>query len=496
MGRFAAAGVILAAWAALAIQVAGTTAAAGPHPAAGPVGRNLTGNLVALVRTRPLGALAGSQRRDARIESARRRIVKVVARTSFRRVRSIPLIGEVTVRPPPGGGLAGARRELAADPAVLRVAPERYRTLRYLPNDPALTMRDPHAPSGDHYQWNLRREGLPAAWNRTRGRHAKLAIIDTGVDGDQPDLKGRIVRAADQTGNADCGGLLEPPCTPARHDDFGHGTHVAGLACGQGNNRFGLAGAAFACSLIDEKASHSVEFRDTAIAESIVDATGSGADVINMSFGGPGRAPGIRAAIHRAFAHGVVLVAAARNDRDPNPITNGGFSSGSDQGVPAAYLQPEGSGPRIRSGRGLVVTAALHNRRPAWFGPGHGTGISLAAYGAASSACEFRSDCGIFSTFPSNPTEIEEGNVIAGEPGCGNCRASFDGSDDFAYLEGTSMAAPQVAGAAALIRSERPGIANTKVIRVIKRTASGHAFGANLGWGILNAGRALRRATR
>ena len=58
------------------------------------------------------------------------------------------------------------------------------------------------------------------------------------------------------------------------------------------------------------------------------------------------------------------------------------------------------------------------------------------------------------------------------------------------------MATPQVAGAAALIRGKRPGIDNDEVLRIIKRTASGHRFRKALGWGILNAGRALKRAAR
>jgi hypothetical protein len=58
------------------------------------------------------------------------------------------------------------------------------------------------------------------------------------------------------------------------------------------------------------------------------------------------------------------------------------------------------------------------------------------------------------------------------------------------------MAAPQVAGAAALIRSKRPGIDNAKVLRIIKRTARGRRFRNSLGWGILNARRALKAAVR
>jgi serine protease len=434
-----------------------------------------TGNLIALVQSPRISARAGKVARETLLATARSRISAVLDRSGASRVHSIPELGAVAVRPAPGQSLALARRELEADPAVRRVELERSRPLRYLPDDPALTRHDTRAPSNDLYQWNLRQERFSRAWKRTRGRRAKLAVIDTGIDGGHFDLAGRIAYAKGYD-YADCGGLAQLDCTGPRHDEVGHGTHVAGLACGAGNNGVGLAGAAFRCRLIIEKASDTDSLNDSVIARSIIDATNHGADVINMSFGGSGASSVINSALDYAYRHDVVLVAAASN-RDTTR-----------QGTPASHLQPNGTGDRLRSGKGLVVTAAGHNNRRAWFQPGHGSGISLAAFGSASAACQIRSDCGIFSTFPDNLTTIETD--------CLNCRASFGGSDDFAYLEGTSMAAPQVAGAAALIRSKRPGIDNAKVLRIIKRTARGRHFRNALGWGILDAGLALKRAVR
>jgi subtilisin family serine protease len=463
MRRLGLAALVLAALAAAAIPCAASARQATASVTGSGESSGRTGNLIALVRS------------PARISA-------VLERSGLPEVRSIPEIGAVAVRPAPGESLARARRELTADSAVRSVQAERYRTLRYLPDDPALREHDANAPSNDFFQWNLRRAHFRKAWGLSRGRRAKLAVIDTGMDGEHPDLSGRIVYAANQTGDEDCGPLpIEPDCTGPRYDDVGHGTHVAGLACGDGNDAFGVAGAAFACKLLDEKASHTSSLTDSAIAASITDATDHGADVINMSFGGPGGSQMIKAALDRAFDHDVVLVAAASNDDTTN------------QGVPAQYLQPNGSGDNIRSGKGLVVTAAGYNGHRAWFDPGHGSGVSLAAYGAATSSA---STPGIFSTFPANSTEIEEGNPIFAEPPCFSCRTTFHGDDRFAYLEGTSMASPQVAGAAALMRSERPAIKNTTVLRILKRTASADHFTDDLGWGILDAGLAARRARR
>jgi serine protease len=418
-----------------------------------------TGRAIVLVQPTGEAQAAGVVAQTARV---RERIRAVLDRAELSRELSVPEARAVAVEPPRDGGVAAVRRALLGEPGVVAVQPEYRRSLRLTPNDPAFTTPDPLAPQGDTFQWQLRDQGFERAWDESRGERAVVAVIDTGVDGGNPDLGPRIVAAVAQD---DAPG-------PATFDEVGHGTHVSGLACATGDNGYGGASSSFGCGLIVEKTGLS----DASIAASIVDAANRGADVINMSLGGPGGSRVIENAVDYAWKREVVMVAAASNANETN------------QGVPARLLQPQGTGPKLKRGRGLVVTAAEHDGSRAFFRPGHGNAISLAAYGAASAS---PSTPGIFSNFPANPTQLEEGSFR--EPPCG-CRTSFGGDNRFAYLEGTSMAAPQVAGAAALIRSRKPGIDAKRVIKVIKKTARGKRFQGSLGWGVLNARAAMRVA--
>ena len=95
-----------------------------------------------------------------------------------------------------------------------------------------------------------------AAWDVIRGRNATVAVIDTGVDGQHPELAGKI-RSTDRR---------QPRRTGPRVDEAGHGTHVASLACGAGGNGIGLAGAGLDCGLMIAK----TDFTDASVAARIV----------------------------------------------------------------------------------------------------------------------------------------------------------------------------------------------------------------------------------
>ncbi len=434
--------------------------AAGPAAAAG---STETGRL--LVTLRPPTGVAGSA---AHIAAAG----AVIASSHARRAGpSVPQIRLITVRPRGGESLANLAAALTRNPRVRAVQRERRAAPRLVPNDPALSVAETTAgtPPGTAVEWWAAAENLPAAWDITQGAGARVAVIDTGVDGAHPDLAGRIVAANDLDGDSTDRGVAV--------DEDGHGTHVASLACATGGNGLGLVGAGYGCSLIVEK----TDFTDASIAAAIVDAADRGAGAINMSFGTDGRTspgPALLDALHYARRKGAVLVAAAADD----PVT--------EQGDPANVLQPTGTGPRLEQGIGLSVTAAQRDGQVAWFG-GRGTQISLAAYGAFARTSGPR---GLLGAFPSPTVGIEAGE--GSHPPC-LCRTTLAGDDRYAYIAGTSMAAPQVAAIAALMRRLNPDLPPANVERILKRTATrpaGAGWTADLGWGILNGGAAVAAA--
>jgi subtilisin family serine protease len=382
----------------------------------------------------------------------------VMARTGVERAgRGVPALGIATVDGP-AAGIARLRR----DPAVASVSAEWRRDFRRVPNDPGLLVQQPDAPPGTPIQWWLGRSGFPTAWDVTTGSGSIVGIIDSGIDGGHPQLAPKIA-AAEQYGGA--GG--------ATSDQDGHGTHVSGLACAATDDGGSVAGAGWDCRIVLMK---TPLLRDEDIINGIFRAVELGADAINMSFGGGEPTAALQSAIDFAFQRNVVLVAAASND----PVT--------DQGSPASQLQP-GDAPQIESGLGLVVTAVDFSDLQA--GTGRGPQISMAAYGFFDGAAPFNGPPGLLSTFPSSTTGEVPPFVVC------PCRTDFQGDTRYAYLEGTSMAAPQVTATAAMVGELNPFLSAPEKIRLIKETArrSG-GWREDVGWGILDAGRAVDAARR
>jgi serine protease len=459
--------LIIAILAIIALVPAGSRGSARAQSSVGVPAPLTTGRALIDVRTPDLPAVGARDRRRRALEASRDRLTAVAERNGI----------SVDARSVPGGFLAAElggrsieqlRAELAGDPLVSGVHPEYRALFRYAPNDPGLYMHDPNAPDGDFAEWNVLLTGAETAWNLARGSGGEVAVIDSGIYSAHPDLAGRISGAVNECTTPLVLGGCEGTGT---EDEEGHGTHVAGLACASTDNGYGLASIGFGCSIFAIKS----DLTYTSIINSIYAAVAHGADAINMSFGGGGQSSDLQAALDYAWSNGVVPVAAG--DNSPTPAASNNY--------PAQYIQPDGTGPSIDAGEGLVVTSASHSGLRSAFAQ-KTSGVSVAAYGSATDASSGGQQ-GILSTWPPPIVALDSYGV----------RTTVDGDNRFAYLVGTSMATPQVAGLVALMRSAKPSISAPRVVKLIKLTASGCGqYGNGLGWGIIRSDRALAAATQ
>jgi subtilisin family serine protease len=398
---------------------------------------------------------------------ARARAGEILARVADRNgldvIGRIPETGQLAVDLGPGG-IEALRAELADDPRVQRVELDRPIELRHVPNDPAWSLPDSHAPGGTFAQWHLRQINAPAAWDLSKGANAEVAVIDTGVDVGHTELSNRLIATYD----CDPG----PACVSGGVPDTnGHGTHVAGLACADSDNGVALASAGFDCRLSAFKyGSGSTGCASAATAITI--AANRGADAINMSFGGCGSM--MADELLYAWNAGSVPVAAGANENNP----------GLD--YPSYAIQSPLSNPTLDSGRGLNVTAtrfdgaraedAENTRAMTVAAPG------FAACGDVQNAACVAPQQGILSTW-------------SAAAAC-SCRTTINGDNRFGYLVGTSMATPQVSGVVALMRSAAPTLPAPRLTRLIKLTASncGQYQTGGTAWGLINAYRAVAAA--
>jgi serine protease len=238
-------------------------------------------------------------------------------------------------------------------------------------------------------QWNFRSINLEQAWDDSKGEGITVAVIDTGVSA-VPDLADtKTIEGYDFVNDR-----------KNASDDVGHGTHVAGTIAQSTNNNYGVAGIAYKAAIMPIKVlSGSGGGTISDIAEGIKFAADNGAKVINMSLGGGGDSQLMREAIDYANKKGTVIIAAAGNE-------NRNSSS-----YPARY-------PNVIS---VAAIDASGKKAPY---SNFGAGVDISAPGGS-----------------------ETGKILQ------NTIDSKTGESVFVGYQGTSMAAPHVAGVAALIAS-------------------------------------------
>jgi subtilisin family serine protease len=358
-------------------------------------------------------------------------------------VERLPQLSAAAVRPE--GTVTAFAQALAAAPGIEYVEPLAGRRPRV---EPALL---PAGAPGGTFQWQYaatKADRVPASV--LAGAAAiTVAVVDSGADLRAPDLAAKRPRSYNAvTGTADV------------TDTVGHGTFVASLAAGSPTNGEGIAGMGGEARLLVIKAGGR-GLSDFDVAAAITYAVDRGAKVVNLSLGGVRGTTTELRAVEYAAAHDVLLVAAMGNEyRKGNPVE-----------YPAAYLQPVGSSGR--GGRGLAVGASTLSGARADFS-NTGSHISLAAPGE-----------NVFGAISSRSARL----AYPATPLPGSATGLYG------YGSGTSYAAPQVAGAAALVWAANPFLSAAQVADILEQTASGQgSWGPELGFGILDAAAAVERA--
>jgi serine protease len=309
---------------------------------------------------------------------------------------------------------------LSHDPRVEHAEPMALYRATFVPDDPLYESK----------QWHLKRVGAEKAWGYSCGRGVTVAVIDTGIACFD---KGPFSKGTDLAGTRCAGGWNFVDDNAEAADDHGHGTHVAGTIAQTTNNGMGAAGLAFCATLMPIKVLSKQGFGSTAnVAEGIRFAADNGAQIINMSLGGPIKSKILEDAVNHALSKGVVVVAAAGN-------------SGRSVGWPAAY-------PGV-----IAVSATDDKDKIAWFSS-RGPQVVISAPGVA----------------------VTQQTI---------CNGGKDKCEIFGTFNGTSMASPHVAGAAAMI--EGLGVTDADSVREALTSTAREKDDAKLyGAGIVDVGSA------
>lgn len=353
-------------------------------------------------------------------------------------------------------------------PGVLRTSPNLRRYIAKVPNDQ-------HFPA----QWHYSLINLPEAWDLTTGSdEVVVAVVDTGVVSAHPDLQGRLAPGYDfisDPASARDGDGRDPDPEDVGDEYNGpgrssfHGTHVAGTIGASTNNGAGVAGVTWNTRIMPVRALGVGGGTSFDVAEAIRFAAGlpnvSGtlpatpARIINLSIAGEPGEPASREeteAIREATAAGALVICAAGNGGSSRPAWPGA--------TPEALCV------------GAVDVQAVRTSHS-----NYGPTLDLVAPGGTSSA-DLNGD-GYSDSVLSTGAVESSGQIVS----------------KYLFSNGTSMAAPQVAGVAALMLAANPALTATELRFILEGTARdlGPAGpDADYGYGLVDAAAAVREALR
>jgi len=318
------------------------------------------------------------------------------------------------------------RAQLEANPTVELAERNGVMWTTFVPNDTFYSR-----------QWHMPQVQMERAWDVANGSGVAVAVIDTGVAYEN---YADFVQAPDLAGTSFTTGYDFVNSDAHPNDDNGHGTHVAGTIAQTTNNSLGVAGVAYAATIMPIKVMNNAGGGTAVdVANGITWAVDHGADVINLSLGG-GHFSIVENAVNHALSNGVVVVASAGNANSPSLY------------CPACY-------PGV-----IAVGATDYNRsraRYSSYGCGQdGHCLDVVAPGGDRTADE-NSDGypdGVFQqTF---------------EDTCNGMWPPVDlTSFVYCFFQGTSMASPHVAGAAALLLDANPTLTPQQVGDCLRDTA-------------------------
>jgi len=297
-------------------------------------------------------------------------------------------------------------------------------------------------------------------WNIEKGDpDVVIAIVDTGIDYNHPDLADNIWinedeipdNGIDDDGNGfvdDVRGWDFAYDDNDPLDDHGHGTHCAGIAAARSNNSIGIAGVCWNCKIMSVKTHYNFGFGYISdIAMGIIYAVDNSADVISMSFGS-NKAPNLlKDVVDYAYSKDIVLVAAAGNNGVSDEFYPAAFNN------VIAVAGTDNNDERMNTWDFIIKTVS-----------NYGPWVDVAAPGEE-----------IYSTMPTYHVFL---NI-------------WGWKKNYDYLSGTSMATPHVAGLAALLLSKYPSLSLRKVKSLICENVDRYYSKYYLGTGRINAFKAL-----